>query len=61
LDSGDGRKESRAFFKKIGGLLVLEADSVSKTVDVIKQLLAKMAKRSTRTLKTACPKCRGLT
>jgi len=35
-------KESRAFFKKIGGRLVLEADSVSKTVEVIRLLLAKM-------------------
>jgi hypothetical protein len=41
-------KESRAFFKKIGGRLVLEADSVSKTIDIIKLLLAKMRKSSTR-------------
>ena len=41
-------KESRAFFKKISGRLVLEADSVSKTIDIIKLLLAKMRKSSTR-------------
>jgi uncharacterized protein (TIGR00725 family) len=40
-------KESRAFFKKIGGRLVLESDSVSKTIDVIRLLLAKRGKRST--------------
>lgn len=44
-------KESRAFFKKIGGRLVLEADSVSKTVEVIRLLLAKMGKSSTTTIK----------
>jgi hypothetical protein len=44
-------KESRAFFKKIGGRLVLEADSVSKTVKVLRLLLAKMGKSSTRTIK----------
>ena len=44
-------EESRAFFKKISGRLVLEADSVSKTIDIIKLLLAKMRKSSTRTIK----------
>jgi hypothetical protein len=44
-------KESRAVFKKIGGRLVLETDSVSKTVEVIGLLLAKMEKSSTRTIK----------
>jgi uncharacterized protein (TIGR00725 family) len=38
-------------FKKIGGRLVLEADSVSKTIDIIRLLLAKMRKNSTRTIK----------
>jgi len=36
--------ESRVFFKKIGGRLVLESDSVSKTIEVIKQLLSKIGK-----------------
>jgi uncharacterized protein (TIGR00725 family) len=47
LNSG---KESRAFFKKIGGRLVLETDSVSKAIDIIRLLLAKMRKTSTRTI-----------
>jgi uncharacterized protein (TIGR00725 family) len=38
--------ESRAFFKKIGGRLIFETDSVSKTIDIIKKLLAKTAKSS---------------
>lgn len=37
-------QESRTYFKKIGGRLVLEADSVSRTVELIKGLLAKMGK-----------------
>jgi uncharacterized protein (TIGR00725 family) len=37
-------KESRAYFKKIGGRLVLEADSVAKTVELVRLLLAKMRK-----------------
>ena len=41
-------KESRAFFKKIGGRLVLELDFVSKTIDVIRLLLSKMGKSSVR-------------
>jgi uncharacterized protein (TIGR00725 family) len=38
--------ESRALFKEIGGRLVFEADSVSKTIEIIRRLLAKMAKGS---------------
>src|SRR5215469_8975772 len=38
-------KESRAFFKEIGGQLVLEANSVPKTIEVIKLLLAKTRKK----------------
>jgi uncharacterized protein (TIGR00725 family) len=41
-------KESRAFFKKIGGRSVLESDSVSKTIDVIRLLLSKVGKSSAR-------------
>jgi uncharacterized protein (TIGR00725 family) len=44
----NGSKESRAFFKRIGGQLVVEADSVPKTIEVIKQLLAKIGKKSPR-------------
>lgn len=40
----NGSQESRTYFKKIGGRLVLEADSVSRTVELIKGLLAKMGK-----------------
>jgi uncharacterized protein (TIGR00725 family) len=40
--------ESRALFKKIGGRLVFEANSVAKTVDVIRKLLAKMARARRR-------------
>ena len=40
--------ESRALFKKIGGRLVFETGSVAKTIDVIRHLLAKRAKSSTR-------------
>jgi predicted Rossmann-fold nucleotide-binding protein len=47
----NSRQESRALFKKIGGRLVLETDSVSKTVEIIRLLLAKMGKSSTRTIK----------
>ena len=47
----NGSKESRAYFKKIGGRLVLEADSVSKTIDIIRLLLTKTKKNSTRTIK----------
>jgi uncharacterized protein (TIGR00725 family) len=43
--------ESRALFKKIGGRLIFETDSVAKTIDVIRQLLAKKAKSSTRRTK----------
>jgi uncharacterized protein (TIGR00725 family) len=41
LNSG---KESRAYFKKIGGRLVLKADSVAKTIELIRLLLAKIRK-----------------
>jgi uncharacterized protein (TIGR00725 family) len=37
-------QESRTYFQKIGGRLVLEAASVSRTVELIKGLLAKMGK-----------------
>jgi uncharacterized protein (TIGR00725 family) len=40
----NGSKESRAYFKKIGGRLVLEADSVAKTIELIRLLLAKQRK-----------------
>lgn len=40
--------ESRALFKKIGGRLVFEANSVAKTIDVIRKLLAKMARARRR-------------
>jgi uncharacterized protein (TIGR00725 family) len=40
----NGSKESRAYFKKIGGRLVLEADSVARTVELIRLLLAKQRK-----------------
>jgi uncharacterized protein (TIGR00725 family) len=43
-------KDSRAHFKKIGGRLVLEAESVSKTVEHIRRLLAKAGKSSKRTI-----------
>ena len=43
--------ESRALFKKIGGRLVFETDSVAKTVNVIRRLLAKTAKSAKRTRK----------
>ena len=36
----NGSKESRAFFKKIGGRLVHLSDSVSKTVKIVRQLLS---------------------
>jgi uncharacterized protein (TIGR00725 family) len=44
-------KESRAFFKKIGGRLVLEADSVSEAIRVIRLLVSRMRMSSTRTVK----------
>jgi uncharacterized protein (TIGR00725 family) len=40
--------ESRALFKKIGGRLVFEANSVAKTIDVIGKLLARMARARRR-------------
>jgi uncharacterized protein (TIGR00725 family) len=41
LNSG---KESRAYFKKIGGRLALEADTVARTVELIRLLLAERRK-----------------
>jgi uncharacterized protein (TIGR00725 family) len=40
--------ESRALFKKIGGRLVFEANSAAETIDVIRKLLAKMARARRR-------------
>lgn len=45
-------KESRALFKKIGGRLVLEADSVSKAIRLIRLLVARMRMSSTRARKS---------
>ena len=42
----NGSKESRLYFKKIGGRLVLEADSVTRTVELIRLLLTKQQKSS---------------
>jgi uncharacterized protein (TIGR00725 family) len=41
LNSG---KESRPYFKKIGGRLALEADTVARTVELIRLLLAERRK-----------------
>ena len=51
----------RAFFNKIGGRLVMELDSLSKTIDVIRLLLSKMGKRlGEMNNKTAWLECRNL-
>src|SRR5262249_53710861 len=47
----NGSGESRALFKKMGGRLVLETGSGEKTIDVIRHLLAKREKTSTRRTK----------
>jgi len=47
----NGSKESRAYFKKIGGRLVVEADSVANTIELIRLLLAKLGKSSKTAMK----------